>query len=146
MERWNLADLPPSTEKQTPRAPGPDAPRVPRETRQIPRVLFSTPEARAVVVELAEGEAMGDHHVRERAIVQVLRGRVEIDASGERADCQAETLVVFDCGERHGVRALEDSLLLLMLAPWPGKRHYSDGDAADPQHVPPNASVEPEHD
>jgi quercetin dioxygenase-like cupin family protein len=107
-------------------------------------VLFSTPEARAVVVELSEGEEMGEHHVHERAIVQVVRGRVEIAASGESADCGAGTLVVFDCGERHSVRALEDSMLLMTLAPWPGKRHYSGDAAADPLHVPPNASIDPE--
>lgn len=104
-----------------------------RQDGHIPRVLFSTPECRGVVVELDAGEEMGDHHVRERAIVQVIRGRVEIDASGESADCAAGTLVVFDCGERHSVRALDDSMLLLMLAPWPGA-----------QHLPQNASVEPE--
>jgi quercetin dioxygenase-like cupin family protein len=144
VERWNLTDLPPSTEKRIPRAPGADSPRVPRQSGQIPRVLFSTPEARAVVVELSEGETMGEHHVRERAIVQVVRGRVEIDASGERADCDAGWLVVLDCGERHSVRALEDSMLLLTLAPWPGKHHYSEDADTDPQHVPPNASIDPE--
>lgn len=74
---------------------------------------------------------MGDHHVRERAVVQVVGGRVTIEASGETAECEAGTLVVFDRGERHSVHALEDSMLLLILAPWP----------ADEQHLPPNASV-----
>lgn len=85
MKRWNLKSLPPSTEKQQPRAAGPDAPRVPQQERAIPRVLFSAPECRAVVVELESGEKMGDHHVRERAVVQVTSGRVEITASGETA-------------------------------------------------------------
>lgn len=143
VERWDLTSLPPSTEKQTPREPGPDAPRVPRREGQIPRVLFSTPECRAIVVELAEGERMGDHEVRERAILQVVDGRVSIDASGETAEGGAGTLVAFDPGERHSVRALVDSMLLLILAPWPAARHYSAGEAADAEHVPPNASVEP---
>lgn len=131
MERWDLTSLPPSTEKETPRAPRPDAPRVPRRSGQIPRVLFSTPECRGVVVELGGGESMGDHHVRERAVVQVVSGRVTIEASGEAAECGAGTLVVLDRGERHSVHALEDSMLLLILAPWP----------VDEQHLPPNASV-----
>lgn len=99
-----------------------------------------------MVVELSEADAMGEHHVRERAIVQVVRGRVEVDASGESAECGAGTLVVFDCGERHSITALEDSLLLLTLAPWPGKEHYSGAADPDPQHVPPNASIDPERD
>lgn len=144
VERWNLTALPPSTEKRTPREPGPDAPRVARNDRQIPRVLFSTPEARALVVELPAGEAMGAHQVRERAIVQVVRGRVVVEASGETAECDTGTLIVFDRGERHGIRALDASMLLLMLAPWPASEHYAGGDAADPQHLPPNASIEPD--
>jgi quercetin dioxygenase-like cupin family protein len=143
VERWDITNLPPSTEKRTPRAAGADSPRVPRQAGQIPRVLFSTPEARAVVIELSEGDAMGEHHVRERAIVQVVRGRVEISGSHESADCNAGTLVMFDCGEHHSVRALEDSLLLLTLAPWPAEQHYTDGSDAAAQHVPPNASVDP---
>jgi len=37
----------------------------------MPRVLFSAPECRAIVIDLQTGEAMGNHHVRERAVVQV---------------------------------------------------------------------------
>jgi quercetin dioxygenase-like cupin family protein len=144
VERWDLEALPPSTEKEHPREPGPDAPRVPRRDGQIPRVLFSTPECRAVVVELEDGEAMGEHTVRERAVVQVVRGRVEVDASGGTAECGVGTLVTFAPGERHGVRALEPSRLLLLLAPWPAPDHYGEDDeAAHAQSLPPNASIPP---
>jgi hypothetical protein len=54
---------------------------VPSSERQIPRVLFTSPECHAVVIELDCGETMGDHHVRERAVVQVVSGRVSIEAS-----------------------------------------------------------------
>jgi quercetin dioxygenase-like cupin family protein len=143
MKRWDLLSLPPSTEKQRPREPGPDAPRVPRRDGQIPRVLFSSPECRAVAVELDRDETMGDHHVRERAVVQVVSGRISIEASGERVECRAGTLVTFSPGERHGVHALEHSLLLLILAPWPAAEHYTDADAPHARHPAPNASVEP---
>ncbi|HEY7603187.1 MAG TPA: cupin domain-containing protein [Gaiellaceae bacterium] len=144
MKRWDLTSLPPSTEKRTPRAARPDAPRVPREGRQIPRVLFSAPECRAVVVELEAGEEMGDHHVRERAVVAVVQGRVAIEVGGETADCGAGTVVTFDPGERHAVRANEHSLLLLILAPWPAAEHYSDGEVAGSSHLPANATVAPD--
>jgi quercetin dioxygenase-like cupin family protein len=143
VKQWDLTLLPPSTEKQTPCAPGTDAARVPRQDRQIPRVLFSTPECRAVAVELERGETMGEHHVRERALVHVVSGHVSIDASGETADCSPGTLVALDRGERHSVRALADSMLLLILAPWPAARHYTEGERGDPQRLPPNASAEP---
>lgn len=143
MKRWDLTSLPPSTKKERPREPGPDAPRVPRRDGQIPRVLFSSPECRVVVVELESGESMGEHHVRERAVVHVHSGRVSIEASGESAECGPGVVVAFDPGERHSVHALEDSALLLLLAPWPAAEHYTDAEGAHAQHLPPNAFVEP---
>jgi hypothetical protein len=53
-------------------------------------------------------------------------------------------VVTFDPGERHSVRALEDSGLLLLLAPWPASAHYTDsGELHHAQQLPPNASVDP---
>ena len=144
VKRWNLGSLPSSTEKEHSRAPSPAAPRVPRRDGQIPLVLFSAPECRAVAIELACGETMGDHHVRERAVVQVVSGRVAIDASGETADCDAGTIVTFAPGEPHSVRALEAAMLLLILAPWPAATHYVDeAEAEHAQELPANASVAP---
>jgi quercetin dioxygenase-like cupin family protein len=143
VERWDLKSLPSSTEKRTPREPGPGAPRVPKRDGQIPRVLFSSPECRAVVVELEGGQEMGDHRVRERAVVHVVHGRVSIEASGMTAECGTGTLVTFGPGEQHSVRALEHSLLLLILAPWPAAEHYTAAEAPHAQHLPTNASVEP---
>lgn len=86
---------------------------------------------------------MGSHRVRERAVVQVVEGRVLIDASGETAECGAGTVVTFAPGEEHGVRAVEHSLLLLILAPWPGDEHYAGAEASHAQQLPANASVAP---
>lgn len=132
MKRWDLLSLPSSTEKEHPREPGPDAPRVPRRDGQIPRVLFSAPECRAVVVELDRGESMGEHHVRERAVVHVVSGRIAIEASDEQFECGPGTLVTFSPEERHSVHAFEHSVFLLILAPWPAT-----------EHVPVNAHVDP---
>lgn len=143
MRHWDLTSLPPSTEKEQPRAPGSDAPRAPRHDGRIPRALFSTPECRAVVVELQTGEEMGDHRVRERAVVQVVGGRATVEAGGESTECDAGALVMFEPGERHSVRAHEDTTLLLLLAPWPAPEHYDEAEAANAQHLPPNASVDP---
>jgi quercetin dioxygenase-like cupin family protein len=142
VKRWNLASLPSSSEKRTPRAPR-DADRVPRREGQIPRVLFTAPECRAVAIELREGETMGEHHVRERAVVQVVAGKVEVAASGETVGLEAGTLVTFDPREPHSVRALRDSMLLLILAPWPAAEHYTDAETADAQDLPAHAFVPP---
>ena len=143
MQRWDLTLLPASTEKQTPRAARPDAPRVARLGRQIPRVLFSAPECRAVALELEDGDELGDHHVRERAVVSVVGGRVVIDASGEAVECGPGTVLTFDPGERHAVRAMEPSLLLLILAPWPAAEHYTDAEAGHAGQLPANATIPP---
>ena len=125
VKRWDLRSLAPSSKKQVARAPGVDAPRVPRTGSQMPRVLFTSPECRAVVIDLREGEELGDHRVRERAVVEVVAGRVSVECSGETVDCDTGTLVTFDPGEHHKVRALADSRLLLLLAPWPALDHNS---------------------
>lgn len=143
MRHWDLTTLPPSTEKAEPRAAGPDAPRVPSRERRAPQVLFTSPECRGVVLDLRAGEALGEHRVRERAVVHVVRGRVSVEGARETAECAAGTLVVFEPGERHAVSAIEDARLLLLLAPWPAPGHYSDGEVGQTQHLPKNAVADP---
>ena len=141
MRRWDLRALAPSSEKQPPRAPGADAPRVPRAGRQMPRVLFSSPECRAVVIELESGDELGDHQVRERAVLEVVSGRVSIECVAETVECDAGTLVTFEPGERHTVRALADARLLLLLAPWLAENGAVPGTGHD--RLPANAVSEP---
>lgn len=141
---WHLPSLAASTRKQEARHPGADAPRVPRVGHQIPRVLFSAPECRVVVVDLQRGEELGDHHVRERAVVEVVYGAVAIRLDNDAVECGAGTVVTFDPDERHAVRALADARLLLILAPWPSTRHYTEGEPSQSDHVPVNATVEPD--
>ena len=112
--------------------------------RTGPRVLFSTPEARAIVIDLAPGEELSDHRVGERAVVQVVLGSIELRSEGAETTCADGVLVVLDPGERHGIRALEQSRLLLTLAPWPGVDHYEDA-GGDPHKLPVNAT-EPQLD
>ena len=71
MKRWHLPTLKPSSDKRTAREPGADASRVPTAGAQKPRVLFSSPECRLIALDLDAGEELADHHVRERAVVQV---------------------------------------------------------------------------
>jgi len=145
MRRWHLPTLAPSSDKRHEREPGPDAPRTATVGRSKPRVLFSEPECRAVVVDLRSGEEMGDHAVHERAVIQVVAGHVVVTVADETADCEAGTLVNLEPGERHAVRALVDSQLLLVLAPWPAKPPDDDV-LADPHHVPRNAVAPSEED
>jgi quercetin dioxygenase-like cupin family protein len=116
---------------------------VPSRERQIPQVLFTSPECRAVVVDLRAGEELGDHTVRERVVVHVVAGEVSVESRDETASCGAGTLVAFEPGERHAVRAARDARLLLLLAPWPAPGHYSDREVGHTQHLPANAVADP---
>lgn len=116
---------------------------MPSDDGQIPQVLFTSPECRAVVVDLRAGEALGDHNVRERVVVHVVAGQVSVESRDETANCNTGTLVEFEPGERHSVRAVHDARLLLLLAPWPAPGHYSDREVGHTQHLPANAVAEP---
>ena len=141
MRRWHLPSVEGSSDKRTERAAGASAPRVPSIGRQKPRVLFSAPECRAVVIDLRAGEALGDHRVRERALIHVISGRVSIEAADDTVECEAGTLLTFEPGERHAVRGLADARLLLVLAPW--QTAAGNGTSPAKQHLPANATVDP---
>ena len=79
---------------------------------------------------------MGDHQVRERALVQVLRGSVTCTSGADTATCMAGGLIVFEPGEPHALRALQPTRLLLILAPWPAQGHYDDVGGDDPTSSP----------
>lgn len=111
--------------------------------RREPRVLFSRPECRAVLIDLNAGDEMGDHRTHEQAVLEVVSGRLAVSTSERRAECEAGTLVSFDPGETRSVEALEPSRILLTLAPWPGEGHFADGESPDPLHMPAQAAVPP---
>jgi quercetin dioxygenase-like cupin family protein len=91
---------------------------------RLPEILSSSDAARAVVLDLATGEALSEHEVHERSWLLVLDGQVEVtNAAGERARGSAGLLVEFAPGERHEVVAMADTRLLLLLTPWPGSGH-----------------------
>jgi quercetin dioxygenase-like cupin family protein len=90
---------------------------------RAPEVLHSQDEGRVIVLELPQGEQLSDHQVHEQAWVTVISGEVEITTEHEELAGGAGTLVAFEPGERHAVRALRTARLLLMLTPWPGPGH-----------------------
>jgi quercetin dioxygenase-like cupin family protein len=106
-----------------------------------PRVLFSTPEARMVMIDLAAGEQLGDHEVHERAILHVAHGSIELRSARGTTSCGAGSVVLFEPGERHAVCASEPARLLLTLAPWPGVNHYDPSETQDPHRLPAHATA-----
>jgi quercetin dioxygenase-like cupin family protein len=111
--------------------------------KREPRVLFSRPECRAVVIDLNTGDELGAHRVYESALLQVVSGRVRLEVGDEGVECDAGSLVTFAARETRSLRALEPSRILLVLAPWPGDGHFAEGQETDPQRMPMNAVVPP---
>jgi quercetin dioxygenase-like cupin family protein len=124
MQRWSLTDA---------HDPG----------RAGPVVMFSTPEARGVLIDLAPGAELGEHRVRERAIIHVLAGGIVVTCDGETTACDSGTLVLLEPHEPHAVRALDQTRLLLILAPWPAPGHYEAAEHEDPHELPVNATQQP---
>jgi quercetin dioxygenase-like cupin family protein len=91
-----------------------------------PEVLHSQEgESRVVLIHLTSGQELGDHEVKEAALLVVVDGRVRVESGGESVDAGAGMLFRFDPEERHSVAADSgDARILLVLAPWPGQGHY----------------------
>jgi quercetin dioxygenase-like cupin family protein len=95
-----------------------------------PEVLHSQEgESRVVLIHLTSGQELGNHEVKEAALVVVIDGRVRVESGDESIDAGAGMLFRFEPQERHAVSADSgDARILLVLAPWPGQGHYR-GDA-----------------
>lgn len=106
MQSWNLLEL-----------------EMPEGSRS-PIVLHSHDEARAVLIGLNPGQALGDHQVHENAWLVVVDGQVEVGSGEETVEAGAGTLFRFDAHERHRVASRRGARILLLLAPWPGAGHY----------------------
>ena len=100
-----------------------------------PVVLHSKEGAgRAVLIELRAGEALGDHGVKESALLLLLGGTARVEAGGDSVDARSGDLFHFDPDERRSVLSDGGARLLLLLAPWPGEGHYR-GDWTMPSGV-----------
>jgi quercetin dioxygenase-like cupin family protein len=93
-----------------------------------PVVLDSQEERRAVLVGLEPGQELGEHQVKEHALVLVVDGQVRVESNGQQFDAGAGTLVSFAPDERRAVSTTDGARLLLLLTPWPGPGHYRGGD------------------
>jgi quercetin dioxygenase-like cupin family protein len=89
-----------------------------------PVVLYSSGEARAVLIGLNPGQELGDHQVKEYAFIVVVDGEVRVVAGDETVEAAPGTLLAFEPDERHVVASDTGAKILLLLAPWPGEGHY----------------------
>ena len=96
-----------------------------------------------MLIDLQAGEELGDHRVRESALVYVVSGRVRVESEGSSCECEAGSLLLFPAGETRRVTAESDGRILLLLAPWPGAGHYTDDERVDPERMPADAAEPP---
>jgi quercetin dioxygenase-like cupin family protein len=89
-----------------------------------PVVLRSDDAARAVLIALEPGQALGDHQVKEFALVAVIDGSVRVDSGGATVEGGTGCLYSFDADERRSISTDQGARILLVLAPWPGAGHY----------------------
>ena len=106
MQSWNLREI--------------DAPGGSRS----PVVLRSDQAARAVLVVLDPGQELGDHQVKERALVAVVDGSIRVHSGGETVEGGTGCFFSFDVDERRSISTVDGARILLVLAPWPGEGHY----------------------
>jgi quercetin dioxygenase-like cupin family protein len=93
-----------------------------------PEVLSSDEEGRVIVIQLPAGERLQEHQVHEGAWLLVVSGEVEINGTeGSTAKGGEGFFAHFRKNERREIVATQDSRLLLLLTPWPGPGHPSEG-------------------
>jgi len=107
VKRWDLHEIP-----------------TPEGTRS-PVVLHSQDgEGRVVLIRIDAGQELGEHQVKEAALLLVVEGEVTVEAGEESVDAEAGALFRFDPDERRTVRSASGGRVVLFLAPWPGVGHY----------------------
>jgi quercetin dioxygenase-like cupin family protein len=106
MQSWNLLEI------ETPSG------------SRSPVVLRSDAAARAVLVALHPGQRLGDHQVKERALVSVIDGKVRVESGGQTIEGETGSFFSFDADERRSISTDTGARILLVLAPWPGEGHY----------------------
>ncbi len=106
MQHWNLQEI------ETPGG------------SRSPVVLRSDGAARAVLIALEPGQRLGEHQVKERALVSVVDGQVRVESGGETVEGTAGCFFSFDADERRSISTESGARILMVLAPWPGEGHY----------------------
>ena len=107
MQHWDLRSI--------------DAPRGTRDAY----VVHQDEGARAVLIALDPGQALGQHQVKENAWIIVVDGTVQVEAGSESVELGPGGLLRFEPAERHSLSSTDGARVLLVLTPWPGAGHYA---------------------
>jgi quercetin dioxygenase-like cupin family protein len=89
-----------------------------------PVVLRSDEAARALLIGLEPGQRLGEHQVKEHALVSVIDGTVRVETAGETVEGGPGCFFSFEADERRSISTHGGARILMVLAPWPGEGHY----------------------
>ena len=78
--------------------------------------LAKYPDLRLVLAVLRAGVHMAAHDPEDRLAVQLLSGRLRVQAGGRRVDLAAGQLLAIDRSRAHDIEAVEDSAFLITVA------------------------------
>jgi len=90
------------------------------------RTLVKFDDIRIVLSVLRAAMRIPEHTTEGRISVQVLSGRIRLNAAGRTFDLRAGNLLALDQGAPHDIEALEDSAFLLTIA-WSGRHEPHTG-------------------
>lgn len=86
----------------------------------LSRVLFRDDRLRVVGFAFAAGEELTEHTSALPVVIQVVRGRIELDVEDRTATLTAASWVHLPARMPHSVRAVEPSVMLLTMLPGAG--------------------------
>ena len=95
-------------------------------------VVHQDESARAVLVVLNAGQALGQHQVKENAWILVVDGTVQVAAGETTVELGRGSLLRFEPAERHALSTADGARILILLAPWPGEGHFHPGEGNQP--------------
>ena len=92
--------------------------------RPATAILHDSPDARLVVFRLAPGQFVPPHRSTATVMLHVLQGTGELSGADDAVvSVSPGDLVTYEAGELHGMRAIDEQLLLLAtITPRPGAR------------------------
>jgi quercetin dioxygenase-like cupin family protein len=101
-----------------------------------PEVIYSGATTRAIVINLPAGERLSEHQVHEHTWLVLTAGQLEIvDSHDGTITAGPGHVMHWDPNQRHEVRAIGDSRILMLLTPWPGEGHPSERARANPEAI-----------
>jgi quercetin dioxygenase-like cupin family protein len=91
--------------------------------RPATAIVHDSPDARSVVFRIAPGQSVPPHRSTSTVMLTVMAGRGTVSGADGEKDVEAGEVVVYEPNEIHGMRAGDDTFVLLaIITPRPGER------------------------